>query len=758
MRVFVLVAVRSGDGGVATYPPSVWHLQQCVRARSASCCHATSGGYLWTRDALFRALRRTHVDGAPASVLENAGASQRAKAAAPPCFYFFSALLDVGNNEEDVDLVALLLMELCVAWPNAIAAHMEVCRVCRGELSPAHASSPLAATLGEGETDEPSWQLEHFTREEALLVLLSDEIEATAATQDDFLTRWGVHNAWDHHRALQGRSWWVSGGIVAVLPSEAATRLVEPFLMLELSRMENGCPQLSRHPASCRDSSQTLEEALTHAILERELSHSVRAYLRNEVEGRIESRRLHRMTTVVPPAMALFLRGAPSSVLHECLLYHTVDCPLFPVEGGGCDAAQSSTDRATGLVAPAASPTAFLRPVKSGLSSTDLLERQRLVARDETSRLTELFCEYDLLLSGDGYVRVPLAPVSRYVFTQLLCQSELPSALMLALMRRHSDVTRRAGDMGHRIDPAAVSSRLPPPTEEEVVLGIKVTWAVTRWTAALQRGAAAAPPVGLPMWNEEQSLRKDKLCGWIRERMRKAKREAAELYSLEDAADTRATGREEDGVASTVSALPVASGDTADPLRRCRGAALEQLERRLFAPFPSSYRGSSTEWLGQALRDVAREQRHAASNMAQRDDVRASYAGPAPAARRAASPNVLDNSSSASDSDGTSDDGSEGAGGVGTPTRQETESLLAQLTELEVVLQNELASRTAIPLACGGDSRTTDSRLGVGDAVTGDQEMDVTSWLTAADMQQVTRNELFLHHVQLLESEMEQDQ
>ncbi|CAJ1991009.1 hypothetical protein conserved [Leishmania donovani] len=758
MRVFVLVAVRSGDGSVATYPPSVWHLQQCVRARSSSCYHATSGGYLWTRDALFCALRRTDVDIAPANVLENAGASQGATAAAPPRFYFFSALLDVGNNEEDVDLVAMLLMELCIAWPNAIAAHMEVCRVCRGELSPVRASSPLAATPGEGETDEPSWQLKHFTREETLLVLLADEIEATAATQDGFLTRWGVRNAWDHDRALQGRSWWVSGGIVTVLPSEAATRLVEPFLMLELSRMENGCPQLPRHPESCRDSSQTLEEALTHAILERELSHSVRAYLRKEVEGRIESRPLHRMIVVVPPAMALFLRGAPSSMLHDCFLYHTVDCPLFAVEGGSCDAAQSSTDRATGLVAPATSPTAFLRPVKSGLSSADLLERQCRVAHDETSRLMELFREYDLLLSGDGYVRVPLAPVSRYVFTQLLCQSELPSALILALMRRHSDVTHRACDVGHRIDLAAVSSRPPLPTEEEVMLGIKVTWAVERWTAALRRGSAAAPPVGLHMWNEEQSLRKDKLCRWIHERMRKAKREAAELYSLEDAADTHATDREEDGVASRVSALPVASGDTADPLRRCRGAALKQLERRLFAPFPSSYRGSSTEWLGQALRDVAREQTHAASNMAQRDDVCSSFAGPAPAAPRAASTNALDNSSSSSHSDATSEDGSDGAGGVGIPTPQETESLLAQLTELEVVLQNELASRATVPLASGGDSRATDLRGGVGDAVTEDQEMDVTSWLTAADMQQITRNELFLHHVQLLESEMEQDQ
>ncbi|CBZ28894.1 conserved hypothetical protein [Leishmania mexicana MHOM/GT/2001/U1103] len=648
-------------------------------------------------------------------------------------------------------------MELCVAWPNAIAAHMEVCRVCRSELAPAHTPSLLSATPGAGETDEPSWQLKHLTREEALLVLLADEIEATAATQDDFLTRWGVHNVWDYARALQGRSWWVRGGIVAVLPSEAATGLVEPFLMLELSRMENRCLPLPCHPESCCDPSQTVEKALTHAILERKLSQSVRAYLRKEVAGRIESRALHRMTAVVPPAMALFLRGAPSAVLHDCLLYHTVDCPLFAVEGGSCDAAQSSADRATCLVAPAASPTAFVPPVKPGLSSADLLERQCRVAHDETSRLTELFREYDLLLSGGGYVRAPLAPVSRYVFTQLLCQSELPSELMLAFMQQHSDVTRRACDMGHRIDTVAVSSRAPPPSEE-VVLGMKVTWAVERWTAALRRGSAAAPLVALPMWNEEQSLRKDGLCKWVHERMRNAKREAAEVYSLKDAADTRATGREEDGVASTTSALPAASGDTAEPLRRCRAAALEQLERRLFAPFPSSYRGSSTEWLGQALRDAAREQTDAASNMAQRDDVRASWAGPPSATRRAASPNVLDNSSSERDSDSTSEDGSDGTGGVGTPTAQETESLLAQLTELEVVLQKELASRTAVPLARGGDNRTADSHRSVGDALAGDQEMDVTPWLTAVDMQQVTRNELFLHHVQLLETEMEQDQ
>ncbi|GET90821.1 hypothetical protein, conserved [Leishmania tarentolae] len=754
MRVFVLVAVRCGDGCVTTHPPSVWHLQESVRARSPSCYHATSGGYLWTRDALFRTLRRTHEVKAPESGLENEGAAQGARSPAPPCFYFFSALLDVGNNEEDVGLVAMLLMQLCVAWPDPIAAHMEVCRVCRSDLPCARTVSLLTAPLVDAETDDPSWQLQHLTREEELLVLLADEIEATAATQEAFLARWGVHNAWDYTRALQGRSWWVSGGMVAVLPSQATTKVVESVLMLELSRMVKARPPLPRCSENCRDLSETFEEALAHGILEKELTHSMKAYLRNEVEQRIESRALHQMTVVMPPAMALFLRSAPSSVLHDCLLYHTTDCPLFAMESGRCEVAQRSGHRVSPLVVPGTSPTAFVCPTKASLSSDDVVEWQCRVADDETSRLTDLFREYDLLLSGDGYVRVPLAPVSRYVFTQLLCQSELPSALMRPFMRQHSLVTRPACERNCRADSGATSRRSSPPTEEEIVLGIKVTWAVERWRTALRRGSEAVPPIRLPMWNEEPSLWKDELCRWVQKGMRNAQREVAELYSVEEGVDTCPTFREEECVAGTVSSLQIASSDTASPLQRCRGAALEQLERKLFAPFSSSYRGSSTEWLGHALRDMAREQVDVASNMALHEHVGASLAGPAPAACGAASANFLCSSASDSCSNATSEDGTESAG---TLLKQEAEGLLAQLAELEVVLQDEVANKTTIPLARASDSQITDSGHSVATALTSDQETEVMPWLTAADIQEVTRSEVFLNHIQLLQSEMEQD-
>ncbi|CAM40360.2 conserved hypothetical protein [Leishmania braziliensis MHOM/BR/75/M2904] len=654
-------------------------------------------------------------------------------------------------------------MELCSAWPGRIAAHMEVCRVCYGDPTPVRTALPFytpstapAVTPREGEDAESSWQAKHCTREETLLVMLADKVEATAAVQDAFLTRWGVQDAWDHTSALQGRSWWVKGGIVALLPSEAATSVVEPFLTLELSRMGNTCPPLPRDYQKCRDSSRVLEGALTHALLERELTDCLRLYLRSEVDHRIEARALHRMTAVVPPAMALFLRAVQSSVLHDCLLYHTVDCPLFAVEGGGYNAAQSAVDRATSVVTPATSANAFVPPLNSGRSSADLLELQYRVADDETARLAGLFHEYDLLLSGNGYVRVPLAPVSRYVFTQLLCQSELPSALMLPFMRQHADLTCTAVDTDHRIDSAAMPTRSSLPTEEEVVLGMKVTWAVERWTAALRRGAAAASLVGLPTWNEERSLRKAELCSWIQELVRGAKREAEEFSSIDDAADMGASGREEVRVASTVSARPAGSGNTADSLRRCRSAALQQLEQRLFVPFPSSYRGSSLEWLGQALREVAREHVHAASNMVPRDDLRASWTGPTTVPHRAPSPSVFDTTSTESDSDATSGDSRDDAGGVGTPTAKEAENLLVQLTELEVLLQHEPAGQVTVPLTRKGDARRAESHRSACDSVTVDQERDVMPWLLADDMPQVTCNELFLQHVQLLESEMEQ--
>ncbi|KAG5472812.1 hypothetical protein LSCM4_02135 [Leishmania orientalis] len=746
MRVFVLLAARSGEGCVTTQPPSVWHFQQCLRAHSPLCYHATAGGYLWTRDALFSSLHRTNVNEASETYLKDASADPKVAVAVPPRFSFFSTLLDVGDNEADADVVAMLLMELCVAWPGIIAAHMEVCRAGSGELPPAHTSSPPtspppapAATPREGEAAESSWQPKLFTREETLLVLLADEVEARAAAQDAFLTRWGVHDAWDYTRALQGRSWWVNGGIVAVLPSEASKRIVEHFLMLELSRMGSAFCPLHWDSQGCSDWSPTLEEALAHALLERELTLSLRAHFCNEVEHRIESRALHRMTVAVPPAMALFLKEVPSSLLHECLLYHAVDCPLHAVKNDCGSATLSSSERAICVVAPATSSNALTLSRRPRLSSAGLQERESRVADEETSRLVELFREYDLLLSGDGYVRVPLAPVSRYVFAQLLCQSELPSALMLPFMRQHAGLARAAVDAPECIGAVPLPRRRTRVTEEEVVLGMKVTWAVERWAAALRRGSAAAFAVSLPTWNEERHLHSGRLSCRIQGSIRDAKREAAELYAAKGAADERVGDGGEACTASAGCALPVAHDNTANPLQRCRGAALAQLEEKLFLPFPSSYRGSSTEWVGQAFRDAAREQTLAASNMSLRDDVRAPWTGSVTAQHRASLSNVVCSSSSESDSDATSEDDADDAGGVGAPTASETESLLLQLAELEVVLKRELASH------------------GAGNAVADDEERDVAPWLNAADIQQVTRNELFLQHVQLLESEMEKD-
>ncbi|KAG5498712.1 hypothetical protein JKF63_03000 [Porcisia hertigi] len=747
MRIFVLVGVRSGDGAVPTCPPSVWHLQQCIRARSPPCYHATSGGHLWTRDALFRSLRRTHADAEAESGLKNAAPIPQR------LFYFFSALLDVGDNEEDAEVVAMLLTELCVAWPGTIAAHMEVCRARCGDLPPVCASLPHAntsssaqrATSCEAEGGEASWFARDTTREETLLVLLAREVEATANTQDSFFKRWGVHDAWDHIRALQGRSWWVNGGTVAVLPPEVNTRVVEPFITLELSRLTNACPPQSTDSRICRDGGLTLENALAHAILEKELTHRLMLYLRKEVEQRVEYRALHRMTVAVPPAMAVFLRDLSSSVLHECLLFHTVDCPLFAVGGGDSNAAQSVVERAIGVVAPAASTNVFVLPQKSSLSSTELQDMRYRVADEETSRLTELFREYDVLLSSGGYVRVPLAPVSRYVFTQLLCQTELPSALMSPFMRSHAHLTCAASDT------AADSTRRCYPTEEEVVLGVKVTWAVGRWTAALQRGLGVMPLMSLPIWNQSRCLGRDQLCSWIQERMRAAKHEASLLFSVEKSAETNTKGK---GVTHLTSTASVRSGDATDSPRHSRDAALGELEHRLFAPFPSSYHGSSTEWIGQALRDVAREQANAASSMVKCNDSPASAAGNDSASDEAVPPYGLDRDSCESSSDQTSDGGEDKIVGFGVPAMKEAETLLAQQTELEGLLYDELTSQSA-----GRQTRIADtladyvSREDLNSAKV-EAQGDVSSWLTLADMQHVARNELFLQHAELLESEM----
>ncbi|KAK7201100.1 hypothetical protein NESM_000170400 [Novymonas esmeraldas] len=749
MRVFVLVAVGYGDGCTTSYPPSVWHLQRCVREHSRSCFHATSGAYIWTHDALFQALQRRRLQYTDAAVRGASAppAAEAAKAgtkagAVPTQLAFFSALLDVGDNEEDVGVVAMLLSALCSTWQGTVAAHMEVCRSThRGLLRGPHSCTSSSTVGAEGGHGADPRRVDVLEREETLLVWLAGEIEADPVSQDTFLRRWGVREAWDYAAALRGRSWWVSGGAVALLPTTVAASVVQTALSHLVSAEAGPCRESDPHPSppphqqegkdtASDDWSTALVEALAHAVLERRLTHAFATYLRDEVVPRVATHALHRLTVAVPPTVALFLRSTPTPMLQRCLLHHTVDCPLVPIDGTG----------ASPVVTPTASSNAFVLHDSAGAPPAALLQEQNRVAGEETARVAELFGEYDELLAHDAAVRLPLSPVSRYTLTQLLCQSELPSALMIPFMRRHS--TFALERRGYRGDEACA------PTEEEVVLGMRVTWAVGRWTAALRRRAAVAggaAPRRLPLWSGDDRDGEGGVLEWVQQRMRDA-RQAAE-----------ALGTARHAEADVVTEDCVSAQGVADPLQRRRHAALVKLEERLFAPFPTTYRGSSTAWLAEAMRDAGEELTRAAVGVHSQDgDAAALVAEPTAGSSRLGDTSDEGDDRSASDDSGHSAESLDASDGEEEEEEGEEEgegsSLLKQLAELEAALHRERAA------TAGGREQqmagTAALKAADGPVESSDDHDAVAPWLTAADMQHISRNDLFLHHVRLLESEM----
>lgn len=733
MRVFVLVAIRRDS--LVPHPPSVWQLQHRAQRCSAHSFRATSQAFLWTRDALFQHLQR--VDGV--------GSDGCDATANPLRFWFFTALLDVGGCEEDVEVVAMVLGDLCRSWPGA-AAHIEVCRAAAAPSTSAMRSPPPTAQASDGKTVLESL----VEREETLLVALADVIEATPASQQRYIRRWGVETAWDYTQELRGRCWFAEAGYVAVLPASVAA-VVDAFLLRELTRvwpeMKVSCTVARRS-----DVEATLDAALECAVLEQDLTRHWELELRTRlVPQHLYAGSCHRAVVAVPPTVALFLAALPSPLLHDCLLCHTHDCPLFSAPGrstaarcGGRSEEQEGEDEAVVVVSAACRSGCFRPPsatlVKGGCVSSSSVESMEAaqarhdVAAAESRRLAEIFHEYDVLLTNNAAVRLPLPPVSRYIFTLLLCQCELPATLMAPFVRRH--VTTIAGSA----DAASVL------TEEEVVLGIKVTWAVQRWTSMLraaQRKPRGGTAVSSPMYAQWQwggARCSDGVAVWVQQRMRAAQQEVKRLSPAERDGITSA-----DACNTTFSPGALGAAE--------RHPALRELEVRLFAPRPLSFRGSSTEWLLRAVQEVEEQYAQVPSSLteeAEVHDVRHSQVSLS-AAEAEASDGSEEEMEEESDTEGSGDTSS-----VASQEEAASAALLEQMEELEAVLQRpppHLPQQQQLLRAAGFSSALSAKPNAAEGAVTPTD--DVSSWLTAEDMTHVSRNELFLQHVQLLGAELD---
>ncbi|KPI90178.1 hypothetical protein ABL78_0696 [Leptomonas seymouri] len=662
--------------------------------------------------------------------------------------------MDIAGCEEDVEVVAMILADLCRVWPGA-AAHMEVCRSAANNKL---AATPSATLLPPSGKDADLDVLSFVEREETLLLLVADAVEADASTQDAFLHRWGVDAAWDYTRELCGRCWWTEAGYIAILPKEISA-VVDYFLRRELANLwsleDRRAPALG---PLCKLAA-VLHTALENAALEAALTHHLESTFSTQlVPQRLYEGAFHKAVVAVPPTVALFLSKLPSRLLQDCLLFHCHDRPLFPFNQRaiGMNAAKygfgdrrPDTDEVP-VVMPSACPNLFLprassRPSSCSPSSSAKVSQERCdTAIEESECLAALLHEYDVLLSNKGAVRVPLPPMSRYVFTLLLCQCELPSTLMAPFVHCHATSIAAGVDDEEEVKSgpgtsATESSSRNAFTGEEIVLGIKITWAVHRWTAALRprqtRCSTTAEPSPLHLlWADAISRHSDSYIEWILRLMQSAEREIKELFA----------GNGESGTALD---------DTPGPLDARRNSTLYQLEKTLFAPLPLAFRGSTTAWIVKAVREVGEQHAQGPTSLmaaaeAELDD---EHHMPFGEYVDAALPDAVSSCAVTEqvDSEASSDSAERDSN---TPSEHKfdveaAEALLAHRSELEAALHCETEHAASPPHA-----RMRSQDGGGTDGATLSQ--GVHTWLATEDMTNLSRNELLLTHLQLLGAEL----
>lgn len=689
MRVFVLVAIRRDPH--VSYPPSVWHIQRRVRRHHARSFRATSAAFLPLRDELFRSLHRVTLK------------SFAAKPAAPtdvllPTFWFFSALLDVAGNEDEAELILMILGDLCRAWPGA-AAHAEVVRRTTPD------SVPLPPPMSTGRTLD---LLHYVEREDTLLVLLAHALESDEHTQLSFLSRWGVDAAWDYTEALLGRCWQGESGNVTILPKDVRT-VVTDFLLHELSIAWLDGVNVAAYPVSA-DVDALFEAASWQPIVDPGLTASLDLLWNSQlVPQRLYDGAFHRAVVAVPPAVALFLSRLPSGLLHDCLLFHIHDRPLWSLPWPSSSKRGPRDAGADPVVVPSACPDRFDSPYASAEKQANRFKEESDVAVEESQRLADVFNDYDLLLSNRGAVRVPLPPMSRYVFGQLLCQCRLPATLLAPFVHRHSGAMAEGSDAQTQYRVAF--------TEAELVLGITVTSAVQRWTMALRE--QNAPPLR-SMWQDRSSrnCRSDAYRQWVCKRMKHAQRKVAALLSMAHGTDG--------GHGVELGLLSKAQ----------RQQALSVLEQRLFVPLPLTFRGSSTTWIQDAVREVGEEYAQVPETLLKKGEAASADVADEPLATPQSN-----EWSDVKDEEDEEDDSSSGESSNGKPTRGEMNALSREVCELESMMVRR-------------GRQASESSEDYEAQVSYEAPANLDAYPGRKDMPEVAHNEVFLNNVRLFAAEL----
>jgi len=404
--------------------------------------------------------------------------------------------LEVGGNTADVDVLLLLLCELSEAL-DGLALRLLQIPPAEGDAG----SEGCGVAAG---------------REDPLLAAVGPALEeGRPAVLDAYLRRWGVGEH-EYHEALAGRLWLRSAEVVVVPAGQMAESAVACAARVAAGLRKAQWPSVPELTSEVQRWALRVEAAMAESW--------------------------HTPVVAVPPLMGLFLRQLPRPLLHEGLLYHSVNNALCIAPGtSGQQQEQSSTS-----VVPA---SYWRAPVGRRLGAMEALS----IAEEESRELSSLGAQYEELLTQRRYVRVALPCLPRYLFVLILCCG-LPSLLRQRLAKAY-----RAGAAADVADVEDAGA-----TVEEVLLGVTVSWALLRWQRYLRSNPLSFPVTAAHRVHQRAVV------------VRRIYQECVtELHRR----------------------LPSCTA-------MAGGTALRSLQRRLGRPYPTEYRGSSLGWVLRYVRDA----------------------------------------------------------------------------------------------------------------------------------------------------------
>lgn len=517
-----------------------WELLLAVRRASPRACLATHR-YQWARDRLFDVLEEGGVDGLTPRQA-------------------FTARVDIGACHGDAEVIVLLLRDLTAAV-EGLCGHIGLCNIPRKDLGGTSDCRAKSSSLPD------VWPLPRpVTSEDMVTQLVTEAIEGSYKRLAKYQERWKI----PEHSAvcveLVGRVW-LAGGAVYVLPYAPVLRNDEKCREKRCSDCcdTDTCHHSIRTDYSVESSGWRLARPLRvttrlfttslPSYREPDLTQELERFLDETVERTVLRVRGRDYSVCLSPVVAQLCERLPRWMLHEAVLFHSVDFPLREACGQSCPLhrlALKEDPNSCVLVAPLES-TESSGPLHTRLLAFAGENKASHIVKTESDHLVQLARDYVVLVQNHSYVTITLENLSQTVIDNLETSRDLPSSILEEVSTALCDTME--------YDEALIASFQTPEEAidaattverrrwDDTVAGFRLTWCLRRWWEALQHLAKTwhEPSKEHPSGLQQMTAEQKRLYGWyviVRDCLESCQEHCKQEYNPEDVPAMLATAKE----------------------------------------------------------------------------------------------------------------------------------------------------------------------------------------------------------------------